>query len=117
MADAPTLVHYNVTSILNASDGQNLFVKLVRFVSDPDPTTSSKFDFMPGILVIITIGMIIFFSMKARGFASNVCFFSSSLVIFMVSLLFYPLKVLSGAVLVWTLVLFLASLAWLWLSS
>jgi len=117
MTENLTLYNYNVTSILNTSDGENMFVKLVRFVSNPNPSTTSVFDYMPGILIIFTLFMIIWFSMKSKGFTNAVCAFSSSLIVFITALFFYPLGVLSGLILVWCAFLLLFSIGWIWLSN
>jgi hypothetical protein len=103
---APTYDLYNTTSILNES-GVNLYVKMVQFVSNPNPSVVQPFDYLVGILIVLTIFTIIFLSMKARGSSTLGAFFSASLVNFIICLLFYPIGIISGLILIIAIVLFI----------
>jgi hypothetical protein len=116
---SPTLTFYNTTSILeaNVSAGENMFVKMLQFVSNPDPSVVSFTDYMPGVLILLTLLSIIFISMKARGFSTMGSFFATSLVVMTAAILLYPLQVISGIILVSSIALFLVSIGIIWFTS
>ena len=111
----PTIHRYDVESIMNVTEGDNMFVKLVRFVSNPNPEVKQPFDYIPGIMILITIFTIIFLSMKIRGVSTTAAFFSASLVNFITALLLYPLEVISGTIFVSCIAMLVLSIGWAWL--
>lgn len=114
---APTINRYDTESVMNVSDGENMFVKLVQFVSNPNPEIKEPFDYTPGLMILLTIFSIIFLYMKMRGVSTTAAFFSASLVNLIVAVLLYPLQVISGIVFIGTMVIFMASVAWAWFDS
>jgi len=114
---SPTIEQYNVTQVLNTTDGENMLVKILQYVSNPNPDRVQWFDYMPGMLIMITIFSIIFLSMKARGVSNAGTFFTASLINFIIAILLYPLRVISGLILTGSIMLFLGSVVWAWWES
>jgi len=115
----PTMTYYNTTSVLeaNVSAGENMFVKMLQFVSNPDPTTVSALDYLPGNLILLTILCVIFISMKARGTSTIGAFFSATLIVMFTAVLLYPLQVISGLILVSSILMFLLAIGIAWFTS
>lgn len=112
-----TLIPYDVSGVLNATDGENMFVKMIRYVSNPDPSTVSWLDYTPGLLVLLTVFFIIFMSLTARGANFLGAYFGAMIGVVLMAVFFYPLQIISGFMLVLILILFLSSIAGVWFFS
>jgi len=117
MADAPTIERYATEQVYNVTEGENVLVKLVQFVSNPNPEVKGIFDYTPGLMVLLAVFSILFLSLKARGVTTTGAFFAASLVNFIVGLLLYPLQVISGIMLVGCIAILVASITWAWFDS
>ena len=113
---APTIIPYDVNSVGNYSG--NKILKLLEFTSDPDPAVFSLFDYLPGILLLVTVFLIVFLSLKMRGQTTVGSFAAACVVNFVLTLLMYPLHIISGQVLmVGILLMPLAALLVWWTTS
>ena len=72
----------------------------MQFVSNPEPATYSVYDYLPGMLILIALAMIIFFSLKLKGATTPAAFTAMVIANFVMALLFYPLSIISGQILV-----------------
>lgn len=91
---APTIIKYNITGALNGNSN-NTFVNLVQFVSDPDPSTIGLYDYLPGHIILLMLFTIIFLGLKIRGNSTIASFTAASLVNFVITILLFPLHVIS----------------------
>ena len=115
---APTINNYDVTSVANHSG--NKLVKLMQFVSQPTCNNgqscgSSSYNFLPGFLILLSLYLVIFFSLKIRGYSTLATWTACNIANLVVALLLYPLEIVSGQILVVSIALVPLSGMMLWL--
>jgi hypothetical protein len=116
---APTINNYDITSVANHTD-DNKLVKLMEFVSEPTCSGggscgSSAYDFLPGFLILLAVYLVVFFSLKLRGYSTLAAWTSCNIANFVLALLLYPLGIISGQILVISIVLVPLSGMFLWM--
>lgn len=117
---APTINNFDITSVANSSN--NKMVELMRFVSKPTCSGggscgTSAYNYLPGFLILLSIYMIIFFSLKLRGYSTIATFAACNIANLVIVLLLYPLEILSGKILIISIALVPLSGMFLWLES
>jgi hypothetical protein len=110
---APTIIPYPIEGIAN-STATNKFVALMQLVSDPDPSVFSYYDFMVGFLIVFSLWLIIFLSLKMRGHSFIASFSAANVSNFVLVLLMYPLGIISGQVFVFSMILVPISAFCIW---
>ena len=114
---APSINNYDVTGVANATG--NKMVALMKFVSNPTcngggSCSTSAYNFLPGLLILLSVYLIIFFSLKLRGYSTLAVFTACNLVNFALALLMFPLQIISGKMLVVSIVLVPLAGLFLW---
>jgi len=114
---APIINNFDITSMSNQTG--NKLVNLMTFTSKPtceDGATcvTSFYDYLPGLLIILMVYFILFFSLKLRGYSLLATFTACNIVNLVLVLLLYPLNILSGRILIVSIVLVPLSGLFLW---
>lgn len=112
---APTILRYPIENISNGT-AQNKLVGLMQMTSKPF-AENTLFDYLPGLLIILSVYFIVFLSLKLRGFSFLACFATANIVNFVLVLLMYPIGILSGQVFVISLFLVPISMLLLFIFS
>ena len=115
---APRINNFDVTSVGNAST--NKLVKLMQFVSKPTcngggECVTTIYNYLPGLLVLLTVYIIIFFSLKLRGSGTLGAFTACNIVNLLLAIFLFPLGVISGQMLTISIMLIPISGFLLWM--
>lgn len=104
---APTINNFNITEVANASG--NKLVALMKFTSKPScvngECATTIYDYLPGMLILLSLAFIIFFSLKIRGHSTTASFTAMAIANVVIALLMYPLEILSGRILLLSIIL------------
>lgn len=104
----PTVTNYNIENLTNSTGNP-----LTSFMQQ----TSAATGYIPGMLLLLSIYFVMFFVLKVKG-ASNIASFSiSNFVIFVVALLFYSIGIISGYVLVVSIIMLPLSILLIFLTA
>jgi len=103
----PQVDYYNLTN-LTARDG-NMLVNFIQF-------TSENTNYLPGLLILLAFYLIIFFVLKSKGSHTIDAFAACNFVNFVLALLFYPLQMVGGVVLLTSILLLPISVFLLWIT-
>lgn len=103
---APTITNYNLTELTNYTG--NPIVKFIQY-------TSEKTSYLPGYAIILSVYFVIFLSLKIRGYNTASIFAACNFVNFVLVLLLYPFQIISGPVLVISIVLVPVSILMLYI--
>lgn len=93
MGNYPT---YNITPIIEG-DG-NIFVDLVQ-------VTSQNTNYLPGILILLSVYLVLFLSLKLRGYNTWASATGCAFVNMILAILMYALAIIPGYVLVISIVI------------
>lgn len=91
-----TVTYYNLTEFTERAG--NGLVNLVQF-------TSEETNYIPGLMVLLIMFSIIFLTLKFRGFTFLQCLSSASFANLLFAWLLYALEIISGQMLVVSIVL------------
>jgi len=89
----------------------------MQFTSNPDPTTTMLYDYLPALIILLSIAFILFLSLKLRGATTPATLSAVAIVNFIVTILMYPLDIVSGKILVVGILLVPISFFVLWISE
>ena len=92
---APTITPYNFANITNSSE--NSFLSLIRY-------TSNATNYIPGLVILLMISLIIFFSLLLRGVTPTRSITAAMWVNLVIAVLLFPLHVISAGILVFSIV-------------
>ena len=106
----PSITHYSIENLTNTSSTGNVMVSFMRGIS-------SQTAYLPGLIIVLIIYFIVFIALKTRGYSIVNSFTAANFVGFTISLLMYPLQVLSGKVLVVFICLIPISLFIMWVTG
>jgi hypothetical protein len=109
-----TIFKYPVENLANNS-ATNKLVALMQLASDPNPAVYSFYDFLPGLLIWLVFYLIIMLSLKLRGFSFLASFSATNIAILILTLLMYPLGIISGQLLVISIFLVPLSVLLMWI--
>ena len=98
---APTVVYYNMTALFNSTtSSNNTFVSMMQFVSNPTTSGNFLFPYIIGALIMMAIFVVILLSLTLRGYSFISALTTAVIVNFVVAMLLYPLSIISGWLLV-----------------
>jgi|SRR3990172_371138 len=104
---APTITNYNLSRVTEASG--NKFVALAQYSSEAT-------NYFVGLFLLIIPFVIISLVLKSRGHPTTHIFAAASLVNFLLAVLLYPLQIITGTMLVVSIVLLPVSIVMLYFS-
>ena len=105
---APGINNFNLSSVTNSSG--NKLASLMEFTSNPTCTNlggcqTTVYNYLPGILILLLLGLIIFFTLKVKQVSTTAAFAATVISNFVLAILLYPLGIISGQILVISLIL------------
>lgn len=90
------MTYYDLTNMTNRSGNQ--LVNLIQY-------TSEQTHFMAGYVLYVTLFLIIFLALKMKGATTPAAAAATCFAMFVVTILFYPLHIVSGYLLAISIVL------------
>ena len=117
---APTINNFDLLNVTNSTD--NKFIAMMRFVSSPTcngggACNTSFYNYLPGLLLMISLYAVIFLSLKIRGHSFSGCFLACNVFNFILALIFYTFQIISGQILVVSIMLLPLSGLIIWLET
>ena len=101
-----TYVYYNITNLTSAGNQTNI----LNFVSGVN-NILGKF---PALLILLAIGIVIFFALSGRGVNPFKSFTATSWAMLILSVIMYPMQLINGKILILFAFLCPLSLFLLW---
>jgi hypothetical protein len=93
---APTINQYNLSQVTDATG--NKLVALMQY-------TSQQTNYLPGFVILLSVYVVVFLGLKAKGASTSATFAACNMANLILTILLYPLGVVSGQFLVVGIVL------------
>lgn len=103
----PTLINYDLANMTNRSGNQ--LINLIQF-------TSEQTNYTAGLVISITLFLIIFMALKMKGATTASAFSATSFAMFLICVLMYPVGIISGYILLISVILMPVSIFLLYMS-
>jgi len=100
---------YNLTAFTTNSS-TNIMVVFVQ-------ETSKQVGYLPGAFILISLWLVLFLAMRARGSEPKVCLATASWAMTMVAILMYPLQIVNPTIFILAIMATPLSILILWLMS
>ena len=117
---APTINNFDILNVTNSTE--NKFVAMMKFTSNPTcggggACNTSFYNYLPGLLLMVSLYLVLFLSLKLRGFSFSGCFLACNVFNFILALIFFTFEIISGQILVVSIILLPLSGLIIWLEN
>lgn len=97
-------VEYNITDWIDSTSGSsNVFTEFLSY-------TSSQTNYLPGLSILLMMAIIIFLTLKVKGYTTTSTLVAVTFINFILAVIMYPLAIISGQMLVISIMLLPAAL-------
>jgi len=102
--------NYNITEWADSLSGTDTFTSFLGY-------TSQQTNYLPGLIILMIVAFIIFFTLKIKGYSTNGTLVAVTFINFILAVMMYPLQIINGQTLVISILLLPAALVVIFLTD